>query len=146
MSAVQKGACFCGAIQIELTGAPQGMGYCHCESCRAWSGDPVHAWTVWPAEALKIAAGEEHMATFQKTPDSLSHRRFCAQCGGHVMVNHPDLGIIDVMAGVLPDLEFAPTMHLNCAEAVVSVKDDLPRYKDFPSEFSELGGTGELMP
>ena len=62
------------------------------------------------------------------------------------MVSHPDLDFVDVKAGVLPDLEFAPTMHVNCAEGIVSLKDDLPRYKDFPSEFSEFGGTGELMP
>jgi hypothetical protein len=24
------GRCFCGAIAIEVTGAPEAMGYCHC--------------------------------------------------------------------------------------------------------------------
>lgn len=146
MSKAHNGACFCGAIQIELAGKPQAMGYCHCGSCRAWSGDPIHAWAVWPASALTITTGEEHLATFKKTPESLSHRRFCKKCGGQVMVSHPDLDFVGVKAGVLPDLEFAPTMHVNCAEGIVSLKDGLPRYKDFPNEFSAFGGTGELMP
>ena len=33
-----KGRCFCGAVTIEVTGEPEAMGYCHCESCRSWSG------------------------------------------------------------------------------------------------------------
>jgi hypothetical protein len=24
-----KGSCFCGAVQLEVTGEPAGMGYCH---------------------------------------------------------------------------------------------------------------------
>lgn len=86
------------------------------------------------------------MATFHKNPESLSHRRFCTKCGGHIMVYHPTLGVVDVLAGVVPDLDFVPTMHLNCVEAVVAINDELPKYKDFPSEFAEFGGSGELMP
>jgi len=37
-----QGSCFCGDIQFTVTGAPDAMGYCHCESCRHWSGGPVN--------------------------------------------------------------------------------------------------------
>ena len=37
------GTCFCGAVTVEVTGAPLEMGYCHCSSCRAYSGAPVNA-------------------------------------------------------------------------------------------------------
>jgi hypothetical protein len=40
--AVYKGECFCGAVQLEVSGEPEGMGYCHCRSCRSWSGGPVN--------------------------------------------------------------------------------------------------------
>ncbi len=146
MGAVYKGSCFCNAVQIELSGEPQGMGYCHCASCRSWSGAPVHAWTIWLAEAVEVTTGAEHIGVFLKTPDSMSHRQFCTKCGGHVMTGHPTLGLVDVLAGIVPDLNFAPTIHLNCAESVLPINDELPKYKDFPSEFSEFGGTGELMP
>ena len=61
------GSCFCGAVKLEVTGSPEGMGYCHCRSCRSWSGGPVNAFTLWKPEAVRVTAGAEHVATFQKT-------------------------------------------------------------------------------
>jgi len=29
------GRCFCGAVEVEVTGQPEAMGYCHCGSCRS---------------------------------------------------------------------------------------------------------------
>ena len=40
-----NGSCFCGAVQLTVSGAPAAMGYCHCESCRHWSAGPVNAFT-----------------------------------------------------------------------------------------------------
>src|ERR1043166_3407208 len=53
-----KGSCFCGAVEIEVTGAPAAMGYCHCRSCRHWSAGPVNAFTLWPPESVKITKGK----------------------------------------------------------------------------------------
>ena len=78
-----KGQCFCGAVHVEVTGEPDAMGYCHCGSCRSWSGGPVNAFSLWKPDAVKVTVGAEHVATFQKTP--MSHRRYCAECGGHLM-------------------------------------------------------------
>jgi hypothetical protein len=41
-----QGACFCGAVRIEVVGQPNAMGYCHCRSCRSWSAGPVNAFTL----------------------------------------------------------------------------------------------------
>ena len=92
---VHQGQCFCGAVEIEVTGEPEGMGYCHCRSCRSWSGGPVNAFTLWKPEAVKVTAGSEYLATFQKTPQS--QRQYCAKCGGDLMANHPSLGLVDVL-------------------------------------------------
>ena len=48
------GNCFCGAVEIEVRGAPEAMGYCHCRSCRSWSGGPVNAFSLWKPEAVRI--------------------------------------------------------------------------------------------
>jgi hypothetical protein len=135
-----SGRCFCGAIEIEATGAPEMMGYCHCGSCRSWSGGPVNAFSLWKPEAVRVASGAEHLASFQKTP--FSERQYCARCGGHLMANHPTLGLVDVFAATLPDLEFRPSVHLNYAETVLPMRDGLPKLKDFPAE---AGGSGELI-
>jgi hypothetical protein len=59
---MHKGGCFCGAVQIEVSGEPESMGYCHCQSCRSWSGGPVNAFTLWRPEAVHVTAGAEHIA------------------------------------------------------------------------------------
>ncbi len=83
-------------------GCAGAMGYCHCRSCRSWSGGPVNAFTLWKPEAVQITAGAQHVATFEKTP--MSQRKYCAKCGGHLMTNHPTLGLVDVFAATLPTL------------------------------------------
>jgi len=135
-----QGSCFCGAVEVEVSGEPEGMGYCHCSSCRSWSGGPVNAFSLWKPENVKVTKGAEHLATFNKTP--VSDRKYCAKCGGHLMTNHPPLGLVDVFAATLPTLAFAPGVHINYAETVLPMKDGLPKLKDFPAEF---GGSGEAM-
>ena len=135
-----KGECFCGAVQIDAVGQPEAMGYCHCRSCRSWSGGPVNAFTLWKPENVTVTSGAEHVATYQKTP--LSQRQYCSKCGGHLMTNHPPLGLLDVFAATLPTLPFAAVVHVNYAETVLPMKDGLPKQKDFPKEF---GGSGELL-
>jgi hypothetical protein len=134
------GTCFCGAVQLGAEGEPEGMGYYHCSSCRSWSGGPVNAFSLWKPEAVKVTAGAEHVATFEKSP--LSQRQYCSKCGGHLMTRHPPLGLIDVFAATLPSLDFKPGVHINYAETVLPMRDGLPKLKDFPAEF---GGSGEAM-
>lgn len=134
------GNCFCGAVEIEVHGAPEAMGYCHCRSCRSWSGGPVNAFSLWKPRAVQITAGEEHVAIYTRTP--ASERKYCSKCGGHLMTNHPQLGLVDVFAATIPTLAFAPQVHVNYAETVLPMRDGLPKLKDFPSEF---GGSGEMV-
>jgi len=141
MTATHAGACFCGAVELEVSGEPNAMGYCHCRSCRSWSGGPVNAFSLWPAEAVKVTRGAEHIATYHKT--EMSHRQFCRECGGHLMTVHPPLHMIDVFAATIPSLPFAPAVHVNYAETVLPMRDGLPKLKDFPKEF---GGSGESVP
>ncbi len=103
---VHAGQCFCSAVRFTATNAPAGMGYCHCDSCRAWSGAPVHRFSIWPAAAVSITAGAVHIATFLKTPDTISHNKYYMQCGGHLMIEHPMMGVFDILAAMLPTLKF----------------------------------------
>src|ERR1700712_5983460 len=134
------GSCFCGAVEVQVSGSPEGMGYCHCQSCRSWSGGPVNAFSLWKPEAVQVTAGAEHLATFQKGP--LSERQYCAKCGGHLMTSHPTLGLGDVFAPTIPRLAFVPEVHVNYAQTVLPMRDGLPKLKDFPAE---LGGSGEAI-
>ena len=75
MPTTYKGECFCGAVHVEAYGDPEAMGYCHCRSCSSWSGGPVNAFTLWKPNAVRVTAGAEQVATFQKT--QASERQYC---------------------------------------------------------------------
>lgn len=140
MTDVHNGNCFCGAVEIEVSGAPAAMGYCHCESCRSWSAGPVNAFTLWNPADVKVTRGAEFIGHFSKT--AMSDRQFCTKCGGHLMTDHPPLGLTDVYAATIPTLAFAPGVHVNYAQTVLRMHDGLPKLKDFPAE---LGGSGEAV-
>ena len=141
MADTHEGTCFCGTVAVEVTGTPEEMGYCHCNSCRSYSGGPMNAFTLWKAENVKVTKREEFLGRFNKT--KFSGRRFCTRCGGHVMVDHPTLKLIDVHASTIPTLTFKPSVHLNYAETVLPMRDRLPKLKDFPAA---IGGSGETVP
>jgi hypothetical protein len=135
------GGCFCGAVEIEVTGEPVAMGYCHCASCRSWSAAPVNAFTLWAPENVKVTKGAALVGHFMKT--KMSDRQYCTTCGGHLMNAHPPLGLVDVYAATVPSVPFRPGVHVNYAETVLPMKDGLPKLKDFPAE---LGGSGTAVP
>ena len=141
MSKTYTGSCYCGAVAIEATTAPEAMGYCHCGACRSYSGGPVNAFTLWKAANVRVTRGEESLARYKSSDFSV--RRYCTQCGSSVMVDHAVIGMVDVPAGVLPELVFQPAVHLNYEETVLPMKDGLPKLRDFPAE---VGGSGETMP
>ena len=136
-----NGECFCGSVRLQVQGEPEGMGYCHCRSCRSWSGGPVNAFTLWKPENVRVTEGAEHLATFTKTP--ASERQYCRKCGGHLMTNHPGLKLVDVFASTIPALNFQPGVHINYEDTVLPMKDGLPKFKDFPGAF---GGSDQQLP
>ncbi len=135
-----KGSCFCGAVELTVSGDPLFMGYCHCESCRHWSAAPLTAYVLWQPEAVQITKGEENIVTYNKT--EMSYRKSCRLCGGHLLTDHKTMGIFDVYPSVTPELNFIPDMHVHYGETVLPMKDGLPKFKDLPAE---AGGSGEMV-
>ncbi len=136
-----KGTCFCGAVELSVTGEPAAMGYCHCTSCRTWSGGPVNAFSLWKPESVKVTKGESNLGTYNKTP--VSFRKWCKTCGGHVLTDHPTFGLVDVYASTIPEFPHKAALHVHYGESTLSIKDGLPKQKDMPKE---MGGTGTLLP
>jgi hypothetical protein len=141
MTSTHKGRCFCGAVEIAVTGAPVEMGFCHCGSCRSYTGAPLVAFVLFKAENVKVTKGAEAIGRFQKS--EMSERQFCTKCGGHIMTGHPTLGFTDVYAAAIPTVSFKPSVHLNYGETVLPIRDGLPKLKDFPAE---VGGSGQAIP
>ena len=106
------------------------MGYCHCESCRHWSAGPVNAFTLWKPDAIRVTQGAENIGTYNKTPRSF--RKWCKQCGGHLMTEHPVWGLVDVYPAVMPDFPYRAGIHVNYQETKLHIKDGLPKMTDLP--------------
>ena len=143
-----EGSCFCGAVEFKLSGKPEAMAYCHCDSCRQWSAGPVSAFTLWVPDAMQITQGRENIASYDKNPltdeeNIVSQRKWCKSCGGHICTDHPTMGLIDVPAAVIGDFHFEPGFHVHYQETAHHMMDGLPKFKDLPKE---AGGSGDELP
>ena len=49
----------------------------------------------------------------------------------------------DIAAVSIPDLVFEPTLHSHYPEKILSIRDGLPKYRDFDPA---VGGSGETVP
>ena len=141
MAETHTGACYCGAVTIDVRGVPLEMGYCHCENRRRYSAAPVSAFTLWKNEDVNVTKGEEFLGRFKSS--DISERGYCTKSGGHILVEHSTLGLMDVRIGALPNFPFKPRVHLNYAETILPIRDGLPKLKDFPAA---IGGSGETIP
>src|ERR1700753_937751 len=115
------GSCFCGAVEVTVTASPEAMGYCHCNSCRSWSGGPVNAFSLWKPEAVKVTKGADKIATYNKTEGR--YRKSCTVGGANKCPPPPPLSLGDVFAAIIPSLKFEPGVHVNYQETVLPMKD-----------------------
>jgi len=61
-------------------------------------------------------------------------------CNGLVGVYLAEIGLFDIFSGLVSDLDFKPTMHLNYENTVLPIQDGLPKLRDMPVDW---GGSGE---
>lgn len=136
------GQCFCGAVQIAIDAPPVIQVYCHCTSCRQWSGQPVTACVLFDKAAVHFVKGLDRLHRFSRKGDPEEGKLACLTCGGSVGTYIPRSQQFDIFAGVLRDFTFAPTAHINYGERVFDVKDGLPKFRDMPER---AGGSGEIL-
>ena len=135
-----KGSCFCGAVQLEVSGDPVGQGFCHCRDCRSWSAGPVNAFSLWKPDQVRVTKGAEHIGVYHKT--ERSYRKFCTKCGGHLLTEHPPWNLLDVYTATIPEFKHKPAVHVFYAETVLPIRDGLPKMRDLPKE---MGGSGQTL-
>ncbi len=140
MAEKHKVQCACGAVAAEIKGAPLLQCYCHCTDCRDWLGAPVHAATAWNKDQVTFTKGGDNVVTYKRTDHS--HRKSCKSCGGAVLVEHPSLGVVDVLASNIKGYAFEPAFHIFYSERMIDMKDGLPKFVKMPDA---MGGDGEMM-
>ena len=132
--------CFCGAVEIDVQGAPLVQGYCHCTSCRRWTAQPFLAYALWPADKVQVTKGEETLGASRRNDNITQH--FCTLCGGHMMATSSASGTADVFPMSIRDFDFEPAAHVYYSERAIDMDDGLPKFRDMPAA---AGGSGEMM-
>ena len=134
-----SGSCFCGAVQLTVSGEPEGMGYCHCASHAGAGRRDRSMPSLYGNPKQNDHPGSGEHRHHNKTPNS--YRKWCKTCGGHVLTEHPGLGLTDVYAAVIPYFPYHAGVHVHYQETVLPMKDGLPKMKDLPEE---MGGSGYI--
>jgi hypothetical protein len=129
--------CNCGAVKLEIEGAPIAQFYCHCDDCQAVHGAAYVPVAMFPDAAVKVVAGAPLQYALKVNP-----RTTCPQCGTRLYASPPGMGVKGVMAAILPPGIFTPAFHIQCQYARVPVRDELPHFKGFPGAF---GGSDETV-
>lgn len=129
--------CRCGAIGLKIAGEPVVQLYCHCDDCQSAHGAAYVPAAIYPAETVEVVRGRPAPMVVKST-----QRMRCAACGTYLFSELPGVGMRSVSAYLLPEGEFKPQFHVQCAHAVLPVVDDLPHYKGFPASF---GGAEEFV-
>ncbi|MFK7869499.1 MAG: GFA family protein [Roseobacter sp.] len=140
MPSTKTAACFCGAVEITIKGAPVTQGYCHCTSCRKWTGQPVTAYALWPEAMVTVSKGQGLLGSAPRNDTLDMH--FCSACGGSIMCHSKSAGLMDVYPMLIAGFDFEPGYHVNYAERAIDMRDGLPKFRDMPDR---AGGSGEMM-
>jgi hypothetical protein len=130
MSDTLTGGCLCGNVRYRLTGSPNNVTYCHCETCRRAAGSPVMVWAEYPVSQVELDQGAMR---FYESSD-IGERGFCPRCGSSLTFQYTaGRENIDVSAATLDDPNrLQPEDHLWTRSRIswFAVDDSLPRYKE----------------
>jgi hypothetical protein len=102
-----EGGCLCGAVRFAASGAPKGVYWCHCQSCRRHTGAPVSVFVAFDRDAYMVTKGE--ITKYDSTPGQ-TRRGFCVKCGStltceslpSLAVTHFHIGAFDQPARLQP--------------------------------------------
>ncbi len=137
-----RAQCLCGAVKIELSAPPVLQVYCHCTTCRRWSGQPVTACVLFAEDAVRIVEGGADLLRYQRGSAPEDCKISCQRCGGAVGTFIARVRQYDIFAGIIRDFTFAPSAHVNYAERVLDIPDGLPKFRDMPER---AGGSGQMI-
>ena len=114
------GHCLCGAVTVEISGAPLRMAQCHCKDCQRASGGGHMSLAFFKSDDVTIS-GETGSHPVTADSGNINTRHFCPKCGSRVFgENSARAGIVGIPVGILDDTSwFAP-------DAIVYARDRAP--------------------
>ena len=125
-----SGACLCGGVRYEVTGAFLRAGHCHCSRCRKHSGAAVGTQGRVLQEHFRLVQGEELIRSY--TTEGHAAKAFCSVCGSSLFGGTwPDGPEVSIRLGTLDgDPGIRPQSRTFVAEKAPWDEnlDDLPQY------------------
>ena len=71
-----EAACDCGAVKLEIAGAPSEVNDCQCDWCQRLGA----LWAYYPTDDVRIVSGPQATSIYQRASRSLEFHR-CKICG-----------------------------------------------------------------
>jgi hypothetical protein len=112
MSDTTTGACQCGAVRFEISGAFERFFLCHCRRCRKDTGS-AHAANLFSTKAtIAWRSGQDSIKTY-RVPASRHEKSFCTECGSAVPSVQMKGALLVVPAGSLDSaIDIRPDAHV----------------------------------
>jgi hypothetical protein len=128
-----RGSCLCGTVRYEVDCLDTPIGYCHCTTCRK-----AHAASYAPTarvtrDHLHLTAGEDKLSAFESSPGRM--RRFCSQCGTHIVAERADQPHVVLRVATLDDDPgVRPVVHIWTSHDVpwLTEGEHLPHFREWP--------------
>lgn len=132
---LRQARCFCGRVEVRVSGCPLTVSICHCSVCRRLSGAPSVASVLLQPKQVEVLAtdGGDLPLVETRTSEAVVRLR-CAGCFSPVVAR---LGARYVAVPLSlfdwgeepPPAEWRPQHHLHYGSRVLDAEDDLPKYK-----------------
>lgn len=123
-----RGACLCGAVQVETSSMDTEAGVCHCNMCRKWGGGPFMA---VDCKLDLTVSGKEKVQEYDSS--DWARRGFCATCGTHIYYQVKQTGQYILSAGLLNQ---ESSLHMDHQIFI----DEKPEYYRFANETKNMTG------
>jgi hypothetical protein len=132
----RSGTCYCGAVEVAVTGKPLSVSICHCTTCQKLGGGPFGVQSLHRQTNFKINKPPEELWSLQSSKHVTRYR--CQTCGSPVYATLSGGKTFVVPRTMLfqdkkkandnYDDDYRPRHHMYYGSRIIDVNDDLPKY------------------
>ena len=97
-----EGGCYCGAVRYKAEGEPMMKAECFCRECQYITGGGPNYFMILPQAAMSWTEGTPAAFTRPDLENPVT-RRFCAECGTHLVTELQDGERFVLKVGTMDD-------------------------------------------
>mmetsp|Transcript_45549 Transcript_45549/g.138427 ORF Transcript_45549/g.138427 Transcript_45549/m.138427 type:complete len:169 (+) Transcript_45549:72-578(+) len=128
------GSCYCGKVDVKVTGKPISVSICHCTICQRLNGAPFGIQSLHRAQNISINRDPDDLWSIQTSKHVVRYR--CKDCGSPVFATLGRGKTYAVPRTILfqdkykpgEDVDYRPTHHMYYASRIIDVDDEIPKY------------------